>query len=103
MTALYELLGNVLTAIAPRNERARTWLDKGILRAHLNARGTLNPIFGRASVSILRKDFQYFRMAQGEDGKHKELYEQVEHLLEQLEGATAAPFDDPRRWERRQK
>jgi hypothetical protein len=96
MTILYELLGNVLTAIEPRNERARTWLDKALLRAHTNAHARTNPIVGRASLSVLRNDFQFFRVTQGADSRQQPLYDQVEHLLEQLESALALPYDDPR-------
>src|SRR5438132_258316 len=34
MRILYELLGNVFTTIEPRNDRARTWLDKLIMRSY---------------------------------------------------------------------
>lgn len=89
MIILYELLGNVLTAIEPRNERARTWLDKLILRCYTNSKLELNPIEQKALVQTFRFEFGVVRDIQGSDLKQKELYDQVEHLLQQLESSTA--------------
>jgi hypothetical protein len=81
---LYELLGNVLTAIEPRNERALIWLDRIIFRCHEISKADLNPIARRASVQAMRFDFASFLLLQGADPKQKKLYEQANHLLEQL-------------------
>ena len=89
MIILYELLGNVLTAIEPRNERARTWLDKLILRCYTNSKLELSPIEQKALVQTFRFEFGVVRDIQGSDLKQKELYDQVEHLLQQLEFSTA--------------
>lgn len=95
MTVLYELLGNVLAAIEPRNERARTWLDKMILSCHTHSRRELNPILHRATVTRLREEFQFVQITQGKDFKQRELYDQAEHLLTQLEDSASLPFGDP--------
>jgi hypothetical protein len=88
MNILYELLGNVLTSIEPRNERARTWLDRIILRFHEISKAELDPIALRASVQAMRFDFASFVMLQGNDPKQKELYDQIYHLLEQMSAST---------------
>jgi hypothetical protein len=85
---LDDLLANVLTAIEPRNERARIWLDRLILRCHEISKAKLDPIALRASIQAMRFDFASFVMLQGSDRKQKELYDQVNHLLEQLTAST---------------
>jgi hypothetical protein len=85
---LDELLGNVLTSIEPRNERALTWLDRIILRCHEISKANLDPVALRASIQAMRFDFASFVLLQGSDPKQKELYDQVNHLLEQLTAST---------------
>lgn len=89
MTLLFELLGNVLTAIEPRNQRARTWLDKLIFRCYENSRHELTPFARKIAVETLKFDYQTVRIIQGKDLAQKELYEQAEHLLAQLESSIA--------------
>lgn len=85
---LDELLANVLMSIEPRNERARIWLDRIILRCHEISKAHLDPIALRASIQAMRFDFASFVMLQGHDLKQKEFYDQVNHLLEQLTAST---------------
>ena len=88
MNVLYELLGNVFTAIEPRNERARVWLDKLIVRAYAASKVEQNEIARAATVAGLKNDFELMKITQGRDARQGELYEQVEHLLKQLETST---------------
>jgi len=88
MSILHELLGNVLAALEPRNERARTWLDRIILLCHEVSKAGLDPIALRASVQVMRFDFASFVLIQGHDAKQKELYGQVYHLLDQMTAST---------------
>ena len=88
MSILHELLGNVLAAIEPRNERSRAWLDRITLRCHEISKAELDPVALRASVQAMRFDFASFVMIQGHDPKQKELYGQVYHLLEQMTAST---------------
>jgi hypothetical protein len=88
MNILHDLLGNVLAAVEPRNERARMWLDRITLRCHEISKANLDPIALRASVQAMRFDFSSFVMIQGHDAKQKELYGQVYHLLEQMTAST---------------
>lgn len=88
MTVLFELLGNVLTAIEPRNERARTWLDELIFRCYESSKQELNPLGYQATVHALKFDYHTVRIIQGRDIAQKQLYEQADHLLTQLEMAA---------------
>ena len=90
MKILYELLGNVFTTIEPRNNRARTWLDKLIMRSYTLSRDDANAFAQRAAVEEMRRDFELVMVMQGNDAKQKELYEQAKHLLEQLSEAPSA-------------
>jgi cellulose biosynthesis protein BcsQ len=92
--SVLELLGNVLTSIEPRNQRARIWLDKLILRCHFQSAVEQNQIAQRAIIEGLHFDFQTFLLMQGKDGKQKELYDQAQHLLAQLRSA-AEPTQRP--------
>lgn len=91
MNVLYELLGNVLTSIEPRNERALIWLDRLILRCHEIAKVDLNPIASRASIQTMRFDFSSLVLLQGNDPAQKELYDQANHLLKQLVSSVDYP------------
>ena len=88
MKVLYELLGNVFTAMEPRNNRARTWLDKLILRSYALSREDATSFAQRAAVEEMRRDFELLMAMQGSDVKQKEFYEQAQHLLKQLSEAT---------------
>jgi hypothetical protein len=86
--SILELLGNVFTCIEPRNERARVWLDKLILRCHSQSAAEKNQIAQRAIIDGLHFDFQTFLLMQGKDREQKELYDQAQHLLTQLRAAA---------------
>jgi hypothetical protein len=65
MKALYEQLGKVLASIQPRNERARTWLDKLILRCLENSRRDIKHFANAASIQGLSYDFEILMLIQG--------------------------------------
>ena len=94
MKALYERLGNALAAIAPRNERARTWLDKLRMRCHLNSKADLDVIANRASVEGIRFDLQVVMMMQGKEPNQQALFREVEEIVMELEKASGL-----QRWE----
>ena len=85
---LYDLLSNVLTSVVPRNERARAWLDRIIVRSHALAKSQPNPIALRAIVEEMRHDFDLVLVIQGQDPKQREFYDQIQHLLNQIEQST---------------
>lgn len=91
MKDIYEQLGALFSAIQPRNERARTWLDRLILRCHTNAKTELNPVGHRASIKGMRFDFQLVRIIQGDDPAQEPLYLQIEDALTKLEGPPRDP------------
>jgi hypothetical protein len=86
---LYGRLGSVIESIEPRNERARTWLDKLIFRCLENSRRDLDKFANAASVQSLNYDLEIVLLIQGDDVKQKPLYAEAERLLMELE-ATAS-------------
>lgn len=87
MNAQYEKLGAVLGSIRPRNERARTWLNKLILHCLENNRRELDGFAHAASVQALQYDFDILMLIQGDDLKQKPIYAEVEKLLIEMESA----------------
>ena len=87
MKELYERLAQVLASIEPRNERARNWLDRLILRCQTSAKDDLDVFAHRASIEAIRFDLQPLLIIQGQDEGQKPLYRQVESLLTEMEGA----------------
>ena len=88
MNAQYEKLRAALSSIRPRNERARTWLDKLILHCLENSRRELDRFAHAASVQALQYDFDILMLIQGDDLKQKPLYVEVEKLLIEMESAV---------------
>jgi hypothetical protein len=86
---LYERLGAVLASIKPRNERARTWLDKLIFQCLENSKKDLDKFANAAAVQALNYDFEIVRLIQGDDLKQKPLYSEVERILMDLEASLA--------------
>src|SRR5690348_7058073 len=86
-TDLYGRLGGVLASIEPRNERARTWLDKLIFRCIENSRRDLDKFAYAASIQSLNYDFEIVLLIQGDDVKQKPLYSEVERILMEMEAA----------------
>lgn len=91
MNAQYEKLGSVLSSIRPRNERARTWLNKLILHCLENSRRELDRFARAASVQALQYDFDILMLIQGDDLTQKPLYAEVEKLLIEMQAATPNP------------
>src|ERR1044071_1239631 len=87
MNAPYDQLGAALSAIRPRNERARTWLNKLILHCLANSRRELDRFANAASLQSLQYDFDILILIQGDDLKQKPLYAEVEKLLMELESS----------------
>jgi len=99
MKALYERLGNVLAAIQPRNDRARTWLDKMRMRCHLNSKADLDVIASRASVEGIRYDLQVVMMIQGKDARQQALFREVEGIVMELEKASGLQSWETNLWQ----
>ena len=89
MKAKYKKLGDVLASIEPRNERARTWLDKLKLRCLEDGRRDLDQFASAASVQGLNYDFEIVLLIQGDDIKQKPLYSEVERLLMDMEATVS--------------
>jgi hypothetical protein len=87
MNTRFERLGVVLSSIRARNERARTWLDKLMLRCLEDSRRDLDKFAHAASVQALQYDFDILMLIQGDDLKQKPLYAEVEKLLIEMESA----------------
>jgi hypothetical protein len=93
MKDFYERLEKTLEGIKPRNERARSWLNKLILRCLENSRQDLDKFANAASIQSLSYDFEIVMLIQGNDEKQKPLYAEIERLLAEMEAASAAlPF-----------
>lgn len=100
MKELYEKLGSVLSSIHPRNERARFWLDKLIIRCHTNSKTDLDKFANAASIEGIRYDFQIVAIIQGND-EQKGLYREVESILHELEVASGLDSLETRLWQGR--
>ncbi|HUS36868.1 MAG TPA: hypothetical protein VM680_16095 [Verrucomicrobiae bacterium] len=87
MNAQYDKLGAALGSIRPRNERARTWLNKLLLHCLENSRRELDQFANAASVQALQYDFDILMHIQGDDLKQKPLYAEVEKLLIEMESS----------------
>lgn len=81
----YDKLGKVLAAIQPRNERARSWLNKLILRCIENSRQDLDKFANAAAIQSLGYDFEIVTLIQGADTKQKPLYAEIDRLLMEME------------------
>ena len=87
MNAQYQKLGEALSSIRPRNERARTWLNKLILHCLENYRRELDRFAHAASIQALQYDFDILMLIQGDDLKQKPIYAEVEKLLIEMESS----------------
>jgi hypothetical protein len=88
MRGTYERLGAILAMIKPRNERARTWLDKLIFRCLENSKRDLDKFANAASIQSLSHDWDILMLLQGDDPKQKHLYAEVEKVLIELKPTT---------------
>ena len=99
MKALYERLAKVLSSIEPRNGRARTWLNKLIIRCHANATTDLDRFANRAAIEGIRFDFQVLLIIQGKDAQ-TELYRGAEAIINELETASGLNDWETKLWQR---
>src|SRR3954465_8578323 len=85
--ALYEKLGTVISSIHARNEWARLWLDKLVLKCHVHSKSDLDRYANAACIESLRYDFEIVLIIQGSD-EQKALYRELESLIHQLAVAS---------------